>query len=262
MKASTRTGPPRESLINAVRWRSARYRVLASIIILAVNFSALAQIRKTNNSFLQLGAVVVVIPAPDGFEEAASQFEGVKSSFTLPEDPGNDMLAVHLLTTDCDGLRRGEPGQFNFYTKISVRKAVREVDFSAAEFAAIPAEFHKSGAALLDLNGPRMKATLEHLDKGLSELTQNQTKIEMSQPENLGEFDNRPSVYSVMLLLTYKFQSGDTQRVTPVLGGLSFVRVKQRLLYVNTYRKYESKADLEVLRDFTRQWINAILAAN
>ena len=248
--------------MKTVRWKPVRHRVLALTITLAVSVSAQAQTRKTNNTSLQLGDRVVVIPAPDGFEEAASQFEDVKARFTVTEDPGNDLLAVHLLATDCERLRRGESGPFNFYTKISVRKTARERDFSPSEFAAIPAEFRKSGAAILDVNGPTMKATLEHLEKGVSELTQNTAKVEMSQPENLGEFDNRPNVYSVMLLLTYKVQSGLSQRVTPVLGGLSFVRVKQRLLYVYTYRKYESKADIEVLRDFTKQWINMILGAN
>ena len=243
-------------------WKIVRHRILVSAITLVVSVSAPAQTRKATSTSLQLGDSVVVIPAPDGFEEAASQFESIKTGFTATEDPGNDMLAVHLLTTDCERLRRGESGPFNFYTKISVRKTARERAFSASEFAAIPAEFRKSGAAALDINGPRMKATLEHMEKGLSEVSQNTTKVEMTQPENLGEFDNRANVYSVMLLLNFKFQIGDTQRVTPVLGGLSFVRVNQRLLYVFTYRKYESKRDIEVLRDFTKQWLNMILAAN
>src|SRR5437899_9200159 len=168
--------------MKTARWKPVRHRVLALTITLAVSVSgvsAQAQTRKTNNtSLLQLGDRVVVIPAPDGFEEAASQFESVKTRFTVTEDPGNDLLAIHLLATDCERLRRGESGPFNFYTKIAVRKIARERDFSSSEFAAIPAEFRKSGAAVLDINGPTMKATLEHLDKGVSELTQNTAKVE------------------------------------------------------------------------------------
>src|SRR5437870_10313611 len=107
--------------MKTIRWKPVRHRVLALTIALAVSVSAQAQTRKTNNtSLLQLGDRVVVIPAPDGFEEAASQFEDVKARFTVTEDRGNDLLAIHLLATDCERLRRGESGPFNFYTKISV----------------------------------------------------------------------------------------------------------------------------------------------
>jgi hypothetical protein len=107
-----------------------------------------------------------------------------------------------------------------------------------------------------------MKATLEHLSKGLSELSKKETQVDMSQPVNLGEFDTRPNVYSVMLLMNFKTQSSDGEVSTLILGGLSYVRVKQRLIYVYTYRKYGSKNDVDTLRDFTKQWIGQILAAN
>ena len=77
-----------------------------------------------------------------------------------------------------------------------------------------------------------------------------------------GEFDTRPNVYSVMLLLNFKTKSGDNEVSVPIAGGLSYVRVGQRLIYVYTYRKFTSAADVEVLRDFTKKWIGQILAAN
>lgn len=65
-----------------------------------------------------------------------------------------------------------------------------------------------------------------------------------------------------MLLINFKTQSNAGDVSTLVAGGLSYVRVKQRLIYVYTYRRYDSKTDVEVLRDFTKQWIGQILAAN
>ncbi|HAF14847.1 MAG TPA: hypothetical protein DCK99_14365 [Blastocatellia bacterium] len=231
-------------------------------ILFLVSAAAIAQTRKADVATFQLGDQVITIPAPDGFEEAASQFESIKNHFTLTEDPGNDMLAVHLPHADCEKLRGGEFGPLTFYTKISVRKAVRDVDFSAERFANLVSEFRKSGSQVLDINSPTMKATLEHLSKGLSELSKKETQVDMSQPVNLGEFDTRPNVYSVMLLMNFKTQSSDGEVSTLILGGLSYVRVKQRLIYVYTYRKYGSKNDVDTLRDFTKQWIGQILAAN
>src|SRR5438034_6640700 len=149
--------------MKTIRWKPVRHRLLVLTVTLAVSVSAQAQTRKTNNTSLQLGDRVVVIPAPDGFEEAASQFEDVKARFTVTEDPGNDLLAVHLLATDCERLRRGESGSFNFYTKISVRKTARERDFSPSQFAAIAAQFRKSGAAVLDTKRQTITRTRSHL---------------------------------------------------------------------------------------------------
>ena len=113
-------------------------------------------------------------------------------------------------------------------------------NYSAERFANLVAEFRKSGAQILDINGPTMKGIVERLDKSLTELSQQSTEIDLSQPVNLGEFDTRPNVYSVMLLIQFKTKIGDEEASVPVLGGLSYVRVGQRLVYVYTYRKYKA----------------------
>lgn len=239
-----------------------RVRLIVLVASLLVSVSALAQTKETDRSHFQLGEKVVVIPAPEGFEEAASQFESIKTRMTATEDPRNDMLAVHVPTGDCDKLRRGESGPLNFYTKVSILKVARTRNLSETEFAALRSELQQNGAALLDIKSPRLKASIEHAEKAVRELSENKIQIEVGQPENLGEFDNRPNVYSIMLLTNFTVQSGDHQQVVPLLGGISFIRVKQRLLYVYTYRRYESKADIEILRDFAKQWVTSILAAN
>jgi hypothetical protein len=236
------------------------------LIVLTILFFASsttsAQSRQTSVATFRLGSQLTTIPAPVGFEEAASQFETIKTYFNSTEVPGNDVLAVHLPRADCQKLRAGSFGPFNFYTKISIRKGNRERDYSAENFASLVAEFRKSGAKYLDVNSPLMKAATDRLGKGTSELHQEETQVDFSQPVNLGEFDTRPNVYSAMLLLNVKTQSADSKLSVPILGALSYVRVGQRLLYIYTYRKFESQNDLAMLRDFTKRWIGQILAAN
>lgn len=244
---------------------------LIVIIVFAILFgmtaTAVAQTRKTGAkkpdvAVFQLGNQATRIPAPAGFEEAASQFAKIKQHFTLTEAPDNDMLAVHLPRADCEKLRAGEFGPFDFYTKVSIRRAVRDEEYSAARFANLVSTFRQSGSLMLDINGPTMKGIVERLDKSLTELSQQSTEIDLSQPVNLGEFDTRPNVYSVMLLMNFKTKIGDETANVPVLGGLSYVRINQRLVYVYTYRKYKAGADVQILRDFTKTWVGQILAAN
>jgi hypothetical protein len=238
-------------------------------LLFVISPAAIAQKRKTVArqpkpavAVFQLGDQATRIPAPAGFEEAASQFEKIKKHFTATEAPDNDMLAVHLPRADCERLRAGEFGPFDFYTKISIRRAIRDEKYSSARFADLVEAFRKSGSQILDINGPTMKGIVERLDKSLTELSQQSAEIDLSQPVNLGEFDTRPNVYSVMLLMNFKTKIGDETANVPVLGGLSYVRINQRLVYVYTYRKYKAAADVQTLRDFTKEWIGQILAAN
>ncbi len=232
-----------------------------SLLFLATASGA-AQESKPVAATFQFGNQVVTIPAPEGFEDAAAQFEKIRNHFTATESPGNTMLAVHLPSSECRKLGRGEVAPFTFYTKVTVAKTARESDFSAAQFASLVADLQKTAATLLDANSASIKQSEAHLGKSLSELNKEKVQVDFGQPVHLGVFDNRPNAYSFMVLVNLKVQSGNDEVVTAMLGGLSFIRVRQRLVFVYTYRRYESKADVETLREFTKQWIGQILAAN
>lgn len=169
---------------------------------------------------------------------------------------------MHIPKEDCEKLRRAEWPSFNFYTKVSIRRANRSITYTESNFSNLAAEFRKNGAEILDINSPRMKATVERIDKTLKELNNNDAKVGMSQPVNLGEIDTRPNVYSALLLMNVTYDDKGTLRTRPLVAGLSFIRVKDRLLFVYTYRNYGSKTDIEVIKDFTKKWIGEILAAN
>ena len=250
---------------NNCAWISLKTRlslVIAFAIAFVISPAAVAQTRKTNVAVFQLGNQATRIPTPAGFEEAASQFEKIKSHFTATEAPDNDMLAIYMSRADCNKLRAGGFGPFDFYTKVSIRRGVREEEYSAERFASLITAFRQNGTQILDINGPALKDIVKRLDKSLTELNQQETEVELSQPVNLGEFDTRPNVYSVMLLMNVRTTTGDASASVPVLGGLSYVRIKERMVYVYTYRKYNAETDVQILRDFTREWIGQILAAN
>jgi hypothetical protein len=236
--------------------------VVAFAILIVISAAAVAQTTKADVAVFHLGDQTIRIPAPEDFEEAASQFEPIRKLMTSTEASANDMLAVHLPHAVCEKLRAGEFGPFNLYTKVSVVRSGRGLDFSAASFADTVALVRKTSSQLLDVNGPTVKGAVKQLDKGLSEFNKRETQIDFNQPVNLGEFDSRPNVYSVMFVMSFTAKMGENEKRFPLLAGVSFVRIKQRLVFVYTYRKYTSVKDVEVLRDFTREWMSQILAAN
>jgi hypothetical protein len=232
-------------------------------ILSVLSVSAVAQTPKADVSVFELGDQAVRIPAPEGFEEAASQFETLKKLMSTTESPLNDMLAVHLPHADCERLRAGGFGPFNFYTKVSVFKESRNETVSSEQFAKLVAFVRKNSPELFDINSSAMKTVVKRMDQGLSEASKKEIQVDVSQPVNLGQFDSRPEVYSFMLAMNLTTQTDKgSGNLLPLLAGVSLVRVKQRLIYVYTYRKYVSAVDAGALRDFTKQWVSQILAAN
>jgi len=96
------------------KWTITKTWTIALAVLFVTGASALAQTPKAGVTTVHLGARVVAIPAPDGFEEAASQFEVIRNRFTATEAPENDMLTIHMPHADCEKLRAGELVPFSF----------------------------------------------------------------------------------------------------------------------------------------------------
>ena len=218
--------------------------------------------RNTSSSSVQLGDKVIVIPTPEGYEEASTQFKQIKDRFTVTETPENDMLLVHLPLTDCELLRQGSTATFSQYTKISVLRAARTLTVTRAMMAEAVDGLRKSAPAFLDPNGPELKKMERHVSRGLSQADANDTKINFGKPVMLGEFNVKPDVFSMLLLVTVKGTTGGVEITMPMLLSVSYVRVKERLIFVYAYRKFESKVDVDPLKLFTEKLTGSIIAAN
>jgi hypothetical protein len=133
---------------------------------------------------------------------------------------------------------------------------------SAEEFDAVVELLRKNAGPLMVPNDPRVKALLEKANKELTRLNNQSTKVDINVAEYLGEFNTGPNVYSKMVLLNVRIEAGDNTLVTPTLGAVSVVFVKGKLLSIATYRTFQAESDVEILRDFTIKWTDAILAAN
>lgn len=226
------------------------------------------EVAKTSS--IQLGDKVVVIPNPDGFEEGSSQFKAVKELFLATESPDADFLLSHLPASECKLLRNGGALMLSRYTKISISRALRAQPIFNPDMAAAIDDFRRNAGAILDPDGPVMKGVMDKAERGLTDVKSTPIGLDLTQTQNLGEFDVRPEVFSVMLLFTYKIDTNGIKSTIPMLCSMTFLKVQHRLLFVNVYRKISSLAALKTelkpgiadVKQFTTKWVNEILAAN
>ncbi|HKS08115.1 MAG TPA: hypothetical protein VJS13_01115 [Pyrinomonadaceae bacterium] len=222
------------------------------------------------SSSVQLGDKVIVIPSPEGYEEGTSQFPQVKDLFTAIEAPVNDTLLAHLPVSDCTTLRNGGRIILTRYTKVSVLKTAREQTITDADMTATVAAFRQSGAKMMEPDGPLLMDVMRNAEKGLSRVESREVGLDVSETQILGEFDVRPQVYSVMILMIVKVDSQGKQDTRPVVLSLTYLKVRQRMIYVSLYQKISSaqalktelKPAMEDVKQVTTKWVNEILAAN
>jgi hypothetical protein len=213
-------------------------------------------------SSVQLGDKVILIPDPEGFEEGTSQFESFKKRMIATEAPQNDMLLAHLPVADCELLRKGSSPTYSHFSKVSVFRVGREMTLSRAAMAVGVEDFRKNVYVYLDPNGSTQQNLEKHVERNLSQLDSKETKVDLSKPQLLGEFDVRPDVNSFLMLMTYSVTSAGAEWTEPKLVTVSFVRVKERVIFVYSFLKYRSKADVDTAKQFSTKWTTSILAAN
>jgi hypothetical protein len=208
------------------------------------------------------GKITINIPAPDGFAEAAAEVEHVRRTFEMTESPNLDFLASHVPLADYARLKKGELIQLNFYTKVSTLKRYREVNVSAKEFSDIVNYLHANQPSLFDIDGPAMKSALKDTNKGLSELLETDAKLDLSQPVNLGVTQKTENSYGTLMMAKYKFQVGNEQKEMLIIFSANLVRVKQRMIYLYVYHRFDTEADIAATRNLTKQWMSKVLSAN
>jgi hypothetical protein len=243
--------------------KSKHWKLLFAAAVVAVASTIVpSQTNKPEIFSVRVGDQTIVIPAPEGLEEAASKSELVKAYFKASEPPNSDLLAVHIRPSDRELFDGGQRPVMIEYTKISIYRPGIERTMSAEEFAAVAAGLRKNAGTKLDPNEPRAKALLEKASKELTRLNDQSTKVDINLSEYLGTFNEGPNVFSKMALMNVRLDVGNESFVRPTLGAVSVVLVKGKLLAIGTFRLYKSQSDVEILRDFTMKWTDAILDAN
>jgi hypothetical protein len=240
--------------------------LIAAVVVFIATAAVQAQQHEPSaspNGFsVSLGDKVVALPPPDGYEEVASQFERMKTLFAASHPPGDELLAVYMPVSDCDLLRNGQNPRYVWYMKISVRSDIRSFASLRSDFAAAVNFIRKNNAKLFSPENKEIKDLQPKVDKALSKELSKDVTVNFAQAKNLGDFVNKPNAYSNLMVMSYKAQIDGKDVWVPVLTAMTLLHVKQRILAIFAYKRYDAEADAAALKQLTTDWIAKILAAN
>ncbi|HEX8286467.1 MAG TPA: hypothetical protein VF556_00630 [Pyrinomonadaceae bacterium] len=199
----------------------------------------------------RIGNKQIVIPNPVGFTEASSQIQVIRDRFTVTEAAGNDLLAVHIPNDDYQFLKKGRLVDLTFYTKVSVSKKLKDETVSETNFANIIEAFEKNFPTFSDPKGSEMKKILNRISENLSGFNQEKTAVFIDKPQNLGEIVKERNSYGSVVLSQVKTKIGETEQVRTLLMGISAIRVREKVIFIYTYKEYKNEQDIIDLKNFS-----------
>ncbi len=230
------------------------------LLLLACAFiSALvvsAQQNRPGSDTFRVGVQTIHIPSPDGFVNGYPRIPELAGHTKALADPQTRTLTVYLTPAIAAKIEEGEPVErLGFHATIYVHKAINDTDVTPEMFKEFVLGLEKDFETAVDAN---LTKSVEAARKALSERWGRPADIGLARPVNLGFFDKQPNVSSVMMM---SILSKDGVPI-PMLAVMSHVVVNKRLLYINIYKELNADEDAVALRDFTKKWTAAIIAAN
>jgi len=236
--------------------------LIAAIVVFAIAAQVSPQTQKSDNLSVVFGDQTILIPTPEGLLEITGKAPIVSSTFRATEPATNDLLATYITDSDLQRIKGGSPPLMHFFGKVSTLTAARAQDVPHPIFEASAEEFRKYAEKYADPERPGVKELVDNAEEILSKATSGTAKVEVGKPKNLGAFEKSANVCSILMMTTVDVVAGEETIKRKLVVGSSLVYVKQRILFVNAYRTYESDADLETMKQSVSKWTKSILAAN
>ena len=235
--------------------------VLLSFAMLIPSLAGSSESQAIPNSAAQsfdIDGRSIRLPAPEGFTEVLAKYKHFAPRFTWTESPELEMLAVHVPDRLIPLIAKRMDPDLDLFTKVSVSRSAKAIDMTPESFGDIVANLEKNFDTYLDPNGAIVAEMVKNADKGLDKYWKQETGTKISQPKNLGFFQKEPNLFSGMIMSNVEVM----ERKRTMLSSVSLINLNKRLVFVYAYKVFSTEADIVTLRDFTKRWTAAILAAN
>ena len=227
-------------------------KVLACVLLFISPAFSQKPIREQPDVY-EVGSRYIRLPPPAGFTEAfRNADEKIVAQFKRGEDPGNEIIAAYLPNAAIRELMASGMVNKTFLARISILSKFKTADVTPEEFADSVAYLEKHTPEFLDPNGPLVKSVLNL--KKFEKLK----NISIDQPRSLGVFERNDRVFSTLILFSVGIQD---QKIV-LLGAISYVHVRDRLLYGSIFKVLSENEDIETVRGLSKKWTAAIVSAN
>jgi hypothetical protein len=233
------------------------------LLVLFISLSAVcanAQDKLSGFEDLKIGSSTLLrIPIVDGFVHAVPNSDPRTQSFK-PRIVGTiELLSYYLSVDDQEAVNTGQSRALNFYAQLSTPVRDEKTGLSPLEFDQFASGNSKGLIQMFDVNGIVKASVLPEIHSKLDDNRNNAPSVGLSELKKLGVFSINKTMVS--LLLTQTGTAANGEKVTYLITGSS-IYLKNRILFLDIYRRYRTDLDIDILGFLTAKWTAAIIAAN
>jgi len=228
------------------------------LCLLFILISTLAH-ADTQNFQVGVGGTIIDIQAPHKFHEVTSLFPEFERFFKTITPQTNRLLGALISEEDLQRANENQEPKLNRYMMLQVAYQMENKSVSSAEFQDLTSTIKKLQKTLLQKIKDK---TADEVTNNFSEEYKIPVDIKIGEPVPLGTFVEQSDAYGFGNLMRYKVSLGEKEIEYDMVTGISFLRVKSRVLFAYVYCLYESEKDINWAKSKSIEWIDSMLKLN
>jgi hypothetical protein len=222
-------------------------RITLAVLLAAMSLPGLAA-----DFEAKAGGVALTLPAPSReFEEVGDRLRSMAFEAMTPS--ANRLLAAYLQSATLKKLADGSTKDLGIYGMLQVPRRYEYADCGPNDFAEVRKSTAGEMGGVADQKIGDIEAEMNVRLKSLGA-----DPVSTGKPQALGKFFEKTDAAGFGMLMPVTAGKETVQ----MAFGVGLMRVRQRLMFVYLYSRYESPETVQTLRKLLESWCDAILAAN
>lgn len=230
-----------------------------SLLLTLYAYQALAG---TQSVTIDVGGTQIYVPAPNSFHEVSQLSPETRKLAETMTPPDNRLLAVFVSEADLGRIMKGESPQLYRYMYLQVFRELEKSGLTAAEFQQLGNQVKQQQETLLEKVRSRVGSLVDSASAKLSKERNIPLKIQFGEQAPLGVFLNNSDAIGFASLARVRVSANGKQVDDVIASGVSFIRVKGKLLFAYVYGKYDDQQDVEWVRTTSINWLAHLSSSN
>jgi len=209
---------------------------------------------------ISVGGVSLAIPNPSGFSPVTQQMAALHDFQKLFVSPSNEEFLAFIPERDVSAALRGEIPELQRRFTVQTTKRLVRATVSVSDFRKLKETIKSQNHELIKKVEKKLPGIMKQLNEGFTKKYEADLALSVAQvvPMPVHEETDRTLGYSMFVKY---YRNDEAGKLVPfvVVSTVTVVHVKSKLLFLYTYAE---ESGLEWSKAASKQWANAVVAAN
>ncbi|HEX20066.1 MAG TPA: hypothetical protein ENG78_04515 [Acidiferrobacteraceae bacterium] len=243
-----------------MRYSSNGILLMAALILVLV--TAETGWARTEVTPIRLNKTIVLLPAPPGFTEASRRSAKMQKLSRLLTLPHKEFLVLYVSTEDMQRIRSGKQPQMKQYITAQISSAARKKRILVKTFRQLRAKLRQRLSGKQGYSVVSGQKQINRITGKLRQQAPDMKSIKVGTMRPIGIlFDGRQAI-SYGVLVKYRTSINNMPEDILMVGSVTYVMVRNKLLSVYVFRVYKNDNDIQWVNKTTKGWVRSIMRRN